>query len=241
MKFRILLTILLLSFVTFVSAQTIDTQTDASYAFLTGQNVDLKVPCYNDGDLCSALTTCNLTILYPNSTLLIDNQLMTNSIAFHNYSLNSTQTQLSGTYTMFVFCCDQGKCDNTNFQYLVNPAGIVPSNEKSEAVRSSIWFFFLLGIIFSVAAFVLEKFPMKVTAGILGALFFLISLNIVGVATQDEVINPRLISLIDGLTSYSFIIYYGMAVIIIVIWAIAFFVTHLENKRLKDIKKFGTF
>ena len=54
------------------------------------KEVDLKVPCFNNGTYCSGSATCNVTILYPNSSVLVDNQLMTNGGSYHNYHGNTT-------------------------------------------------------------------------------------------------------------------------------------------------------
>lgn len=99
--------------ITFVSA----TQT-----FKQGDNIDLKLQCIINGTYCSAAAFCNVTISYPNATLLINNKQMTNQISFYNYTLPSS-TSL-GPYLCSATCCDAGRCGTgTDCDFVITPTG----------------------------------------------------------------------------------------------------------------------
>jgi len=87
------------------------------------KEVDLKVPCFNNGTYCSGSATCNVTILYPNSSVLVDNQLMTNGGSYHNYTLTSGQTNTAGEYSGTVVCEDNGNNGKSTFSYSITASG----------------------------------------------------------------------------------------------------------------------
>lgn len=99
--FILMFVLVMLSFmeITFASADQI---------FQANQPVDLKIQCIINGTYCSAVSVCNITVAYPNNTLLISNRLMTNNISFYNYTL--PDTSVLGNYKCSVTCCDGGFC-----------------------------------------------------------------------------------------------------------------------------------
>ena len=70
MKQIILLSIFILVLSSFVAAE-------PSFYFKANTDVDLKIPCANEGMPCSAAAVCNITINDPNSNNLVDNYQMT--------------------------------------------------------------------------------------------------------------------------------------------------------------------
>ena len=55
--------------------------------FKKGEIIDLKVPCINNNTLCSGTASCNITSIYPNGSILINNLQMSNSGSYHNYTI----------------------------------------------------------------------------------------------------------------------------------------------------------
>lgn len=92
--------------------------------------LDIKIPCMNNGTYCSASATCNVTILYPNSTTLINNEVMTNNLAFHNYSLVQEQTNTLGEYEVTIMCQDGTIYGYSTFDYKITPTGEEPSTSE---------------------------------------------------------------------------------------------------------------
>lgn len=101
--------------------------TDLIYKYNT--DIDLKIPCYNNGTLCSSSAECNITIFYPNSSVLISNAEMSNNVVYHNLSIGNLTTE--GTYLNSMLCNDNGVLGKTTFNFKVTgngkeePSGIV--------------------------------------------------------------------------------------------------------------------
>jgi len=94
---------------------------EPSFFFKANKDVDLKLPCINDGAPCSAVATCNITIDDPDSNTIVDNQLMTNQNSYHNYTLS--ETSKLGTYQAIVFCIDGTDSDFTTFSFATTENG----------------------------------------------------------------------------------------------------------------------
>jgi len=101
-------------------------------------NVDLKVPCYNNNTYCSAASVCNITIIEFDGDILVDNIQMTQNTAYHNYTLNTTQTAESGTFYLQLYY-------NTNRKIINN----FLSNSTRINFVSNVWGYNLLLVIWS--------------------------------------------------------------------------------------------
>ena len=98
MKINIKLISLIFVFIILVSSA------NAELTFTKNSQVDLKVPCFKNGVLCSSSTTCNITSNYPDSSSLINNQQMTRSASNYNYTINPSQINQTGDYQNTVYC-----------------------------------------------------------------------------------------------------------------------------------------
>lgn len=98
-------------------------EVNAELVFEKGNNVDIKVPCFNNGELCSSSALCNLTTTYPNNSLVVDNQVMTNSISYFNYTISGSLVNENGDYQNTVFCEDGSNKDFTTFSFLITSTG----------------------------------------------------------------------------------------------------------------------
>ncbi|MDI6738159.1 MAG: hypothetical protein QME12_06640 [Nanoarchaeota archaeon] len=63
--------------------------------------INLKIPCIYNNTYCTATTACNITLLDFNEELIANNQPMTNSVAFFNYTTNLSEL---GEYQVFMAC-----------------------------------------------------------------------------------------------------------------------------------------
>jgi hypothetical protein len=106
----------LISLTAFVSANDL--------TFKQGQDIDIKVPCYINGSYCSAGATCSITIQYPNNgTLLVNNQAMTYNPSYFNYTLNSSQTRVIGSYPCSMVCVDGSDSGYRDFPIEITTTG----------------------------------------------------------------------------------------------------------------------
>lgn len=94
----------------------------AQQIFKQNTPTDLKVQCIINGTFCSGLATCNVSVQFPDGSLLINNKKMTNQGSFHNITLPSTD--VLGSYTCSATCCDTGYCGTgTDCNYEITPTG----------------------------------------------------------------------------------------------------------------------
>ncbi|KKM06324.1 hypothetical protein LCGC14_1745100, partial [marine sediment metagenome] len=69
----------------------ISAQEEPKFLTKVGVELDYKDNCFNNGTFCNPTSLCNLTVLYPNSTILLDNQPMTNQLSFHNFTFTGDE------------------------------------------------------------------------------------------------------------------------------------------------------
>ena len=112
---------------------------------------DMKIPCLNNNTYCSVDTTCNLTIIYPNGSVLINDDKMTNGGVFFNYTLNENQTTLLGEYPSTMICNDTGIFGYTTFTYEITGTGNAPA---SDFVTAMFLLFFIV-LLFYLMLFML--------------------------------------------------------------------------------------
>lgn len=92
---------------------------------------DVKRPCINNGTYCSASSTCNITINYPDGTLLVANSPMTYQTSYFNYTISNTSLNQLGTYECLMTCKDGSLSGSDTFSFDVTgngkpePSGIV--------------------------------------------------------------------------------------------------------------------
>lgn len=79
--------------------------------------IDIKTNCFNNGTYCTASAQCNISIYYPNETIIVNNQPMTNQESFYNYTLSSAYTGTLGEYHATLVCIDGVEAGNDEFTF----------------------------------------------------------------------------------------------------------------------------
>lgn len=134
-----------------------------AYNFKQNSQADLKISCFDDaGVICSSATTCHITVIKPDSTVLVNNGTMTRSSTYYNYSLDASQTSTLGKYQAVVYCSGETNAYN-QFDYLITLDGI-----DSKSNNNLLLFLIIGGILFLVLGFVFET---KLFGILSGALF----------------------------------------------------------------------
>jgi hypothetical protein len=111
----------------------------AGWIFEYNNSIDLKPSCINNGTYCSSSAICNITINYPNGTVQINNDRMTNQGSFHNYTLNDST--ILGTYFNTMVCNDNGITGYDTFEFKITGNG----REEAGGVVTSL---FVIAFIF---------------------------------------------------------------------------------------------
>ncbi len=98
----------------------------SSLTYKKGEAINLGVGCENSGSYCSGSAVCNITIFYPNGSLLVENIGMNNQVSYFNYSISEDKNQETGEYNCIVMCSDNGINGTSTFKYEVTLSGKDP-------------------------------------------------------------------------------------------------------------------
>lgn len=212
--------------------------TDSDYIFKQGSQMDIKRPCFNNGTYCSSSAICNTTIIYPNSTILINNKQMQNQIAFHNYTLNSSLVS-NGEYETTITCIDGSQSGSETFFFEVNPTGIRSTDQRQTATSRALYVIFGLAIIFFVGFLTFSNPPVKYSFMIVSIIFGVASINLAFQTLRYEVVSNELLDVFDFLSAASFYFYWFAGGLLIIIWILTFFNTMNESFSKQKYDKFG--
>ncbi len=96
----------------------------SALTFQQNNAVDIKIICINAG-FCSASGFCNVSVFSPQDITLLNGIQATQSsnLAFHNFTLNSTQTSSLGEYSVGGFCKDGSVTQLVDFNFDVTANG----------------------------------------------------------------------------------------------------------------------
>lgn len=141
---------------------------EADYIYKYNTTVDIKNPCINNGTWCSASSQCNITVQYPNGSVLVNKGVMSNQNTYYNYTISDSQTL--GYYPITMSCLDSGLYGVDSFYILVSKNGEYPKGDNFELL---VYILFILSM---------------------AGLFFTFILNIVKITTATETIYGVLVS-----------------------------------------------
>ena len=155
-----------------------------------------------------------------------------------NLTINDTRN--TGEYQLKMSCFDNDVNGSSTTYYEVNPSGIRSNQERTNTISRSVYFMLIIAVLLFLAfLFVSKSVPVKWTYFALSMLFFLISINLIFTSLQDETINPKLETFFSSFTATSWIMYWFIAGLLIIIWGITFVNTWIYKKNLKNAQRFG--
>lgn len=98
-----------------------------SYVFKQSEITDIRISCFDENSsVCTSAVVCGLTIIHPNTSLVLNNATMTYNGTTYNYTLSMDETNDVGEYFAIVSC--DGNTDGyATFTYLITPNGENPS------------------------------------------------------------------------------------------------------------------
>lgn len=139
MKYIIIVMLILMS--TLVLAE------NPVYSFKESSSVDLKVFCFASNEtICAEGNTCQINIMYPNQTIMVDNGSMSRTSNYYNYSLTPSQTSIQGEYASVVTC--QGDTDGyATFFYEITDRGSPSSDEVRGSLVLALTFIIIIGLL----------------------------------------------------------------------------------------------
>ncbi len=164
------------------------------------EELDLKRACINNNTYCSPSAECNVTILRPDSTILIDNALMTNQGAFHNFTLDAGQTSNAGQHIADIVCLDAGINGYESFDFVLTANGL--SQQDNNTLQTFFIILYTIIVIFIIIGYALDKTILHFIAGLmLMVAAVLIGINSLG-NLSDTFIQEIIITLSAGIGFY---------------------------------------
>lgn len=129
----------------------------AELVFQQSRDADIKIVCINAG-FCSAAAQCNVSIFDPGNIALISGIEATQSadLAFFNVTLNSTQTEKLGEYTVGGFCKDGSVTQLVDFPFFVTSSGTKVLN-SGVLYAALLIILFLLDLLIFYFIFILDS------------------------------------------------------------------------------------
>lgn len=136
----------------------------AEFVYKKDTSFSLNVPCSNNDQACSVSATCNITIFSPTNILLVDNQEMTNSGVYFNFSVPKEQSTNIGEHETVMFCVDGSENEFTTFPFWITPSGTIPNSTQGVLYGVGFIVILLLFIVCSVGAWTMDGED-KITMG----------------------------------------------------------------------------
>lgn len=87
------------------------------------QGINITEICYNNGTLCSASASCNITTFNPLRQPILNNTGMTDEGSYYRYELDKSFINKNGLFENYISCCDGNQCATSNFFFKVTPNG----------------------------------------------------------------------------------------------------------------------
>lgn len=114
----------------------------AQPVFKQNKATEINIPCTINGAICSPSAQCQLSIIYPNGTVMVNLQNLTQNAGVFTYPLPSNQTSALGEYEMPITCCDGSACGVRHLTYTITPNGEIATTGKG------ILYIGILGVLF---------------------------------------------------------------------------------------------
>lgn len=114
--------------------------------------------CFNFPTSCDNCTYMNITFLFPNGTIAIDNQEMTNLTSDYYYNYSFCNTSTLGTYIAIINYDEDGKYYSDFDFFKVTPSGReAPNSGEGTIFLASIISMILMTILFFSFSFTVER------------------------------------------------------------------------------------
>ena len=95
----------------------------SALTFEQNSKIDLTYPCTYNGTICAPTTTCNVSVIYPNGSLMIENKQSTyTGTGIANHTI--TDSSINGVYKVPITCnFANGDADSGSADFEITPNG----------------------------------------------------------------------------------------------------------------------
>ena len=190
---------------------------------------DLKVPCFNNNTYCSATSECNVTIFRFDGILMANNLPMTRNAAYHNYTLNVSQTESSGEYRAGVVCVDGTDLGKSTFDYIVTPTGKATSTSSAIVQGLILILMFGVTIFFLIFAGLTNEPGVKLFFNVISYVVMLLTVGTGYILLQSSEVQSNISSTVNGL----------LFTVAIVFLVIMFYIMINQTRRALQLMQIG--
>jgi hypothetical protein len=227
----ILLLVSLLFFLpTVFSEEVTVTNTLPDEVFKQGQLLDIKVPCISNNSYCDATTSCNITIIRPDTAVWINNALMTRNVAFYNYTIPASNVSVIGTYKIQIICTNGVNKGYDLGEFQITSSGMSGIGQET-IVPAVVLIAILLFCVFMAWQLPEEEHPIRLLFIGLALFMLLIMLQYANLATNEDAAG------LTDLLNMTYTILLPVVTFIIGYFIIVKFLAPLLNKLNKTYKE----
>jgi len=176
-----------------------------SFIFQKETNADIKIECLDlNNSFCEESTACQITIYYPNQSIMISNESMSHNAVYFNYTLDSSQIKAIGEYGVFTSC--QGDENGfSTFNFLVTASGQEKINfGEGLSLFGSLIVIIIIAIFFFTISFLFQNYAVKLVFIGLASMILVISVLFALVTVMQNLGGYQ--SFVEGYTSFWLII-----------------------------------
>jgi len=149
----------------------------SALTFEQDSNIDLTYPCTYNGTICPASTQCNISVIYPDGSLMIENKQSTytgTGIANHTISDSS----INGDYKTPITCIfSNGDAESGSADFTITPNGETLNLSKTIIYLGLIFILIIILTILLYSAVAVDSFGWRIgiicLAYIVSNIFFL--------------------------------------------------------------------
>jgi len=176
----------------------------ASLSYPPDAIADIKVSCFDiQNDLCADSVNCNITAVYPNGTLFIDEQEMSYNANYFNYTTPS-ELKTKGEYNAVVSCESGTTYGYITFSFYVTNYPVISGSSNQGLVAIGILASSLfISIIFMTMGFKFSNKPIAV-------FFILMSCIFIVIAVQQGYTYSSDILVSESASGFQFTLYIGL-------------------------------
>lgn len=195
--------------------------------------IDITIGC----DVVNCSDNNNITILYPNTTILIDNELMTAGAGFIYYSLTATQTNLTGEYAVYV---DGDGLTDYQTSFVVNNNGENISDAAAESVTRGIYVLLVISVLFFIGFYWNKEPVWKWTFFLLGLMFLIVTLNLVGISIHNYSLESDVFNVFDKIGAISYFMIWFVGGLLLMIWILKVLASLAERRNMAAAQAVGS-
>lgn len=194
--------------------------------------------CVNLIQTCDNCSFVNITsLIYPNSTDDLKNITMEKRGTYYNYTF--CKNKALGKYIYNTLGDDNGIATVQPVEYYINAIGFESTEASARISSNGIWFVLIIAVLFFIAFLFSNQTPFKYSFLLLFVLFIMIGVNIVSISIYNEIGNTQLGAIFDQMAAFSFIAYWFIGGLMIMIWTLTTIASIYDRKNAREIEHVG--